>query len=107
MWKLLRPSRQRFGATGALAAGQTTMNNLTFGNAKHQYYETICGGAGAGAGFNGASAVHTHMTNTRLTDPEILEWRHPVLSKTLALGNIPAAKGHTQAVTALSATSGF
>ena len=68
-----------FGATGALAAGQTTMNNLTFGNAEHQYYETICGGAGAGAGFNGASAVHTHMTNTRLTDPEILEWRHPVL----------------------------
>ena len=68
-----------FGATGALAAGQTTMNNLTFGNAEHQYYETICGGAGAGAGFNGASAVHTHMTNTRLTDPEVLEWRHPVL----------------------------
>ena len=55
------------------------MNNLTFGNAEHQYYETICGGAGAGAGFNGASAVHTHMTNTRLTDPEVLEWRHPVL----------------------------
>ncbi|MDG2033393.1 MAG: hydantoinase B/oxoprolinase family protein, partial [Rhodospirillales bacterium] len=68
-----------FGATGALAAGQTTMNNLTFGNAEHQYYETICGGAGAGVGFNGASAVHTHMTNTRLTDPEILEWRYPVL----------------------------
>jgi len=68
-----------FGATGALAAGQTTMNNLTFGNKEHQYYETICGGSGAGPGFNGTDAVHTHMTNTRLTDPEILEWRHPIL----------------------------
>ena len=67
-----------FGATGALAASQSTMNNVTFGNARHQYYETICGGAGAGPGFHGASAVHTHMTNTRLTDPEVLEWRHPV-----------------------------
>ncbi len=54
------------------------MNNLTFGNERHQYYETICGGAGAGPGFDGASAVHTHMTNSRLTDPEVLEWRFPV-----------------------------
>ena len=68
-----------FGALGVMAASQGTMNNLTFGNARHQYYETICGGAGAGAGFDGASAVHTHMTNTRLTDPEVLEARYPVL----------------------------
>jgi len=67
-----------FGALGVVAAAQGTMNNLSFGNARHQYYETLCGGAGAGAGFDGASAVHTHMTNSRLTDPEILELRHPV-----------------------------
>ena len=54
------------------------MNNLTFGNARHQYYETICGGSGAGPGFAGCDAVHTHMTNSRLTDPEVLEWRFPV-----------------------------
>jgi 5-oxoprolinase (ATP-hydrolysing) len=68
-----------FGALGVLAASQGTMNNLTFGNAQHQYYETICGGAGAGADFDGQSAVHTHMTNSRLTDPEVLEARYPVL----------------------------
>jgi 5-oxoprolinase (ATP-hydrolysing) len=68
-----------FGALGAMAAAQGTMNNLTFGNARHQYYETICGGAGAGADFDGQSAVHTHMTNSRLTDPEVLEQRYPVL----------------------------
>jgi 5-oxoprolinase (ATP-hydrolysing) len=68
-----------FGALGVLAASQGTMNNLTFGNERHQYYETICGGAGAGRSFDGASAVHTHMTNSRLTDPEILEQRYPVL----------------------------
>lgn len=67
-----------FGALGVVAAAQGTMNNLTFGDAEHQYYETLCGGAGAGPGFDGASAVHTHMTNSRLTDPEILELRHPV-----------------------------
>ena len=67
------------GALGLMGASQGTMNNFTFGNANHQYYETICGGAGAGADFDGASAVHTHMTNTRLTDPEILEWRFPVI----------------------------
>ena len=66
------------GAMGACASGQATMNNFLFGNAAHQYYETICGGAGAGPGFNGCAAVHTHMTNTRITDPEILELRHPV-----------------------------
>ncbi len=68
-----------FGALGVLAASQGTMNNLTFGNEQHQYYETICGGAGAGRTFDGQSAVHTHMTNSRLTDPEILEARYPVL----------------------------
>ena len=67
-----------FGALGVLAASQGTMNNLTFGNDRHQYYETLCGGAGAGPGFDGASGVHTHMTNSRLTDPEVLEARFPV-----------------------------
>jgi 5-oxoprolinase (ATP-hydrolysing) len=65
-------------ALGVCAASQGTMNNLTFGNERYQYYETICGGAGAGPGFAGASAVHTHMTNSRLTDPEVLEWRYPI-----------------------------
>ncbi|MFM5917804.1 MAG: hydantoinase B/oxoprolinase family protein [Novosphingobium sp.] len=68
-----------FAAFGALAASQGTMNNFTFGTERYQYYETIAGGAGAGAGFPGASAVQTHMTNSRLTDPEILESRFPVL----------------------------
>ena len=67
-----------FGALNAVAESQGTVNNFTFGNARYQYYETICGGAGAGEGFDGADAVHVHMTNTRLTDPEILEWRYPV-----------------------------
>jgi 5-oxoprolinase (ATP-hydrolysing) len=68
-----------YGALGVLAASQGTMNNFTFGNARHQYYETIAGGAGAGPDFAGASVVQTHMTNSRLTDPEVLEWRFPVL----------------------------
>ena len=68
-----------YGALGVLAAAQGTMNNFTFGNDRYQYYETICGGAGAGPDFDGTSAVHTHMTNSRLTDPEVLEWRYPVL----------------------------
>ncbi|WP_158811722.1 hydantoinase B/oxoprolinase family protein [Beijerinckia sp. L45] len=67
-----------FLALGALACGQGTMNNFLFGDATRQYYETICGGAGAGPGFDGASAVHTHMTNTRMTDPEVFELRYPV-----------------------------
>ncbi|MCC7040862.1 MAG: hydantoinase B/oxoprolinase family protein [Burkholderiales bacterium] len=67
-----------YGALGILAAAQGTMNNFTFGNARYQYYETIAGGAGAGPDFDGASAVQTHMTNSRLTDPEVLEWRFPV-----------------------------
>ena len=68
-----------FGALGVAAESQGTMNNILFGNERHQYYETVCGGAGAGPGYDGTSAVHTNMTNTRLTDPEILEWRYPVV----------------------------
>lgn len=68
-----------YGALGLLAASQGTMNNFTFGNERYQYYETICGGSGAGPGFAGTSGVQTHMTNSRLTDPEVLEWRFPVL----------------------------
>ena len=74
------------GALGLMGACQGTMNNFTFGNdAEYQNYETICGGAGAGPGFDGTSAVHTHMTNTRATDPEILEWRFPVLLESFSI----------------------
>jgi 5-oxoprolinase (ATP-hydrolysing) len=66
------------GALGASAASQGTMNNLLLGDAGYQYYETICGGAGAGPDFDGASVVHTHMTNTRITDPEVMELRYPL-----------------------------
>ncbi len=68
-----------YGAMGVMAAAQGTMNNFTFGDDRHQYYETIAGGAGAGPNFDGADAIHTHMTNSRLTDPEVLEFRFPVL----------------------------
>ncbi|MGC8519354.1 MAG: hydantoinase B/oxoprolinase family protein [Steroidobacteraceae bacterium] len=74
-----------YGALGVLAASQGTMNNLTFGDAHVQYYETIAGGAGAGADFDGCDAVQTHMTNSRLTDPEILEMRFPVLLREFAI----------------------
>jgi 5-oxoprolinase (ATP-hydrolysing) len=74
-----------FAAAGALAPSQGTMNNFTFGNATHQYYETIAGGAGAGPDFDGASAVQTHMTNSRLTDPEVLESRFPVILERFAI----------------------
>ncbi|MDM5178963.1 hydantoinase B/oxoprolinase family protein [Massilia sp. DJPM01] len=67
-----------YGALGVMAASQGTMNNFTFGNAKYQYYETISGGSGAGEGYNGTDVVQTNMTNSRLTDPEILEFRFPV-----------------------------
>jgi 5-oxoprolinase (ATP-hydrolysing) len=67
-----------YGALGVLASAPGTMNNFTFGNGRYQYYETISGGSGAGKGFNGTDVVQTHMTNSRLTDPEILEWRYPV-----------------------------
>ena len=68
-----------FAAIGALGSSQGTMNNFTFGNDRYQYYETICSGSPAGPGFDGVAAVHTHMTNTRMTDPEILEQRYPVV----------------------------
>jgi 5-oxoprolinase (ATP-hydrolysing) len=74
-----------FAACRALAPSQGTMNNFTFGNEHHQYYETIAGGAGAGPDFDGASAVQTHMTNSRLTDPEVLETRYPVLVERFAI----------------------
>ncbi len=74
-----------YGALGVLAAAQGTMNNLTFGDDSFGYYETVCGGAGAGFGFDGACAVHTHMTNTRITDPEVLEQRHPVVLRRFAV----------------------
>lgn len=74
-----------FGALGVMAAGQCSMNNFTFGNAQHQYYETIAGGSGAGQGFDGTSVVQTHMTNSRLTDPEVLEHRFPVRLESYAI----------------------
>jgi 5-oxoprolinase (ATP-hydrolysing) len=83
-----------YGALGVMAAAQGTMNNFTFGNDHHQYYETICGGAGAGSGFNGASAVQTHMTNSRLTDPEVLEWRFPVRLEAFCIRAGSGGAGH-------------
>jgi 5-oxoprolinase (ATP-hydrolysing) len=74
-----------YGALGVMAAGQCTMNNFTFGNETHQYYETISGGSGAGPGFAGTSVVQTHMTNSRLTDPEVLEFRFPVRLESYAI----------------------
>jgi 5-oxoprolinase (ATP-hydrolysing) len=74
-----------YGALGVLAASQGTMNNVTFGTGQYQYYETLCGGTGAGPDFDGADAVHSHMTNSRLTDPEILETRYPVRVETFRI----------------------
>jgi len=82
-----------YGALGVLAASQGTMNNLTFGNDDYQYYETICGGAGAGPSFNGCDAVQTHMTNSRITDPEVLEWRFPVLLEQFSIRQNTGGKG--------------
>ena len=82
-----------YGALGVLAASQGTMNNFTFGNEKYQYYETICGGSGAGANFDGTDAVHTHMTNSRLTDPEVLEWRFPVILESFAIRQHSGGQG--------------
>jgi 5-oxoprolinase (ATP-hydrolysing) len=86
-----------FGALGALAAAQGTMNNLNFGNARYQYYETICSGSPAGPGFHGTDAVHTHMTNTRLTDPEVLEQRYPVLLEDFHIRPGSGGRGHWHA----------
>ncbi|MDB9528401.1 hydantoinase B/oxoprolinase family protein [Oscillatoria sp. CS-180] len=83
-----------YGALGVMAASQGTMNNFTFGNERYQYYETICGGAGAGPDFDGADAVQTHMTNSRLTDPEVLEWRFPVLVDGFMIRPISGGNGH-------------
>ena len=95
-----------YGALGVMAAGQCTMNNFTFGNETHQYYETISGGSGAGTwkddagrvvgGFNGTSVVQTHMTNSRLTDPEVLEFRFPVRLESYAIRTGSGGKGRWQ-----------
>ncbi|MDJ1167832.1 hydantoinase B/oxoprolinase family protein [Roseofilum sp. BLCC_M154] len=82
-----------YGALGILAASQGTMNNFTFGNPDYQYYETICGGSGAGPTFHGTDAVHTHMTNSRLTDPEVLEHRFPVRLEEFAIRPDSGGKG--------------
>ncbi|PMB22001.1 5-oxoprolinase [Fischerella thermalis CCMEE 5319] len=82
-----------YGALGVMAASQGTMNNFTFGNDRYQYYETICGGSGAGTNFDGTDAVHTHMTNSRLTDPEVLETRYPVLVESFSLRPHSGGKG--------------
>ncbi|MGD9980433.1 MAG: hydantoinase B/oxoprolinase family protein [Hyphomonadaceae bacterium] len=82
-----------YAALGVLAASQGTMNNFTFGDATRQYYETICGGSGAGSSFDGAAVVQTHMTNSRLTDPEVLETRFPVLVERFAVRRGSGGKG--------------
>jgi 5-oxoprolinase (ATP-hydrolysing) len=82
-----------YGALGVLAAAQGTMNNFTFGDGEHQYYETICGGSGAGPEFDGTDAVHTHATNSLLTDPEVLEWRFPVLLDRFEIRRDSGGKG--------------
>ena len=82
-----------FAAFKSLGTAQGTMNNLTFGNTRHQYYETICSGAPAGPGFDGAAGVHAHMTNTRMTDPEILELRYPVLLEEFSIRRGSGGKG--------------
>jgi 5-oxoprolinase (ATP-hydrolysing) len=86
-----------FGALDAMAAAQGTMNNLNFGNAQYQYYETICSGSPAGPGFPGTDAVHTHMTNTRLTDPEVLEFRYPVLLEDFRIRKESGGRGQWKA----------
>jgi N-methylhydantoinase B len=82
-----------YGALDIMAASQGTMNNVTFGNNKYQYYETICGGSGAGKNYHGTDAVHTNMTNSRLTDPEILEMRYPVLLEEFSIRKNSGGKG--------------
>jgi 5-oxoprolinase (ATP-hydrolysing) len=96
-----------FGALEALAAAQGTMNNLTFGNDTYQYYETICSGSPAGPGFDGTGGVHTHMTNTRLTDPEILEFRYPVVLEDFHLRPKSGGRGRWRAGDGTSRTIRF
>jgi 5-oxoprolinase (ATP-hydrolysing) len=99
-------------AFGLAACSQGTMNNLLFGNERFGFYETVCGGAGAGPGFRGASAVHTHMTNTRITDPEVLEHRYPVRLERFAIrvgsggaGQYPGGDGAVRELTFLEPMS--
>ncbi|MGP3925806.1 hydantoinase B/oxoprolinase family protein [Streptomyces sp. 8N616] len=82
-----------YAALGVQAEGSGTMNNVTFGNARVQYYETVASGSGAGDGFDGADAVQTHMTNSRLTDPEVLEWRYPVRVESFAVREGSGGRG--------------
>ena len=96
-----------FGALDAMAAAQGTMNNLNFGNARYQYYETICSGSPAGPGFPGTDAVHTHMTNTRLTDPEVLEFRYPVLLEDFHIRKDSGGHGQWKAGDGISRTIRF
>jgi 5-oxoprolinase (ATP-hydrolysing) len=96
-----------FGALGAMAAAQGTMNNLNFGNARYQYYETICSGSPAGPGFPGTDAVQTHMTNTRLTDPEVLELRYPVLLEDFHIRKNSGGRGRWKAGDGVSRTIRF
>ncbi|WP_406854459.1 hydantoinase B/oxoprolinase family protein [Alsobacter sp. KACC 23698] len=96
-----------FGALEAMAASQGTMNNLTFGNDEYQYYETICSGSPAGPGFNGTPGVHVHMTNSRLTDPEILEYRFPVLLEDFHIRAGSGGKGRWNAGDGTSRTIRF
>jgi 5-oxoprolinase (ATP-hydrolysing) len=96
-----------FGALGALSAAQGTMNNLNFGNARYQYYETICSGSPAGPGFDGADAVQTHMTNTRLTDPEVLELRYPVVLEDFHIRENSGGRGRWHGGNGISRTIRF
>jgi 5-oxoprolinase (ATP-hydrolysing) len=82
-----------YAALGIQAEGSGTMNNITFGNRRHQYYETVGSGSGAGDGFAGVPVVQTHMTNSRLTDPEVLEWRFPVLLEEFAIRHGSGGEG--------------
>jgi 5-oxoprolinase (ATP-hydrolysing) len=86
-----------FAAMRAMGPSQGTMNNLTFGNARYQYYETICSGSPAGPGFDGTAGVHVHMTNTRLTDPEVLELRYPVLLEEFSIRRGSGGRGRWSA----------
>src|SRR6202012_2880854 len=96
-----------FGALGAMAAAQGTMNNLNFGNARYQYYETICSGSPAGPGFPGTDAVQTHMINTRLTDPEVLEFRYPVVLEDFHIRNGSGGRGQWSAGDGVTRTIRF
>ena len=96
-----------FAVLGALGSSQGTMNNLTFGNQNYQYYETICSGSPAGVGFDGVAAVHTHMTNTRMTDPEVLEQRYPVMLKAFKIDRGSGGKGKWSAGDGITRTITF